>query len=150
MEKINITKEEAKLLKLKLKCPNPTLVVAGLIEKDGKYLLGKRTDGNELVVGKWEFPGGKVEENEGEDTAIERELKEEFGLNTKADKYVCNVLHEYPKRVINLTLWHVNVLDENIDMDIRNHSDYKWLTLDEIGEYDLAPADRELYDKMMS
>jgi len=150
MERLNITKEKAQVLKYKLKNVTPLLVVAGLVEKDGKFLLAKRVTGNDLVVGKWEFPGGKVEGNEGEDTAIERELREEFNLNTKADKYVCNVLYEYPNRVINLTLWHVDVLDDVINMDTKDHSEYKWLSKEEIGEYDLAPADKELYDKMMS
>ena len=36
-------------------------VVAALIEKDGKYLIAKRSTGDENVLGKWEFPGGKVE-----------------------------------------------------------------------------------------
>ena len=39
-------------------------VVAALIEKDGKYLIARRATGDENVLGKWEFPGGKVESNE--------------------------------------------------------------------------------------
>ena len=86
MDKIQVTKEEAIRLKYRLKGIQLTKVVAGLIEKDNKYLIAKRLTGNELVVGKWEFPGGKVEEGEEESVAIEREIKEEFGLNIKAVK----------------------------------------------------------------
>lgn len=39
-------------------------VVAALIEKNGKYLIAKRSTGDSNVLGKWEFPGGKVEPNE--------------------------------------------------------------------------------------
>ena len=39
-------------------------VVAALIEKDGKYLIARRSTGSEDVMGKWEFPGGKVEKEE--------------------------------------------------------------------------------------
>ena len=39
-------------------------VVAALIEKENKYLIAKRATGDENVLGKWEFPGGKVETNE--------------------------------------------------------------------------------------
>ena len=39
-------------------------VVAALIEKDSKYLIAKRSTGDLNVMGKWEFPGGKVKENE--------------------------------------------------------------------------------------
>ena len=41
-------------------------VVAALIEKDGKYLIARRNHGDIEANGKWEFPGGKVEENENE------------------------------------------------------------------------------------
>ena len=50
-------------------------VVAALIEKDGKYLIARRSTGDENVFGKWEFPGGKVKENETDERAIEREIK---------------------------------------------------------------------------
>ena len=41
-------------------------VVAALIEKDNKVLIAKRSTGDPNVLGKWEFPGGKVEQNEDE------------------------------------------------------------------------------------
>ena len=55
-------------------------VVAALIEKEGKYLIARRSTGSEDVMGKWEFPGGKVENDESEEHAIEREIKEEFDV----------------------------------------------------------------------
>ena len=51
-------------------------VVAALIKKDGKVLIAKRSTGNLDLLGKWEFPGGKVEANETEMVAIEREILE--------------------------------------------------------------------------
>ena len=59
-------------------------VVAALIEKENKVLLAKRSTGDPNVFGKWEFPGGKVEPEENEMQAIEREIKEEFELIIKA------------------------------------------------------------------
>ena len=60
------------------------IVVAALIEKNNKYLIAKRSTGDPNVLGKWEFPGGKVNPNEDEKHAIEREIKEEFELEIKA------------------------------------------------------------------
>ena len=51
-------------------------VVAALIEEDGKILIAKRLTGDINVLGKWEFPGGKVKNNETDKQAIEREIKE--------------------------------------------------------------------------
>ena len=45
-----------------------------IIEKDEKYLIARRSTGSEDVLGKWEFPGGKVEKDESEEHAIEREI----------------------------------------------------------------------------
>lgn len=50
-------------------------VVAALINKEGKYLLAKRSMTGSLP-GKWEFPGGKVEPGESDSAALEREILE--------------------------------------------------------------------------
>ena len=50
-------------------------VVAALINKNNKFLIAKRSTGSKELIGKWEFPGGKVETNENEMDAIEREIK---------------------------------------------------------------------------
>ena len=61
-------------------------VVAALIKKDGKYLLAKRSTGDPDLIGFWEFPGGKVEENETDEAALEREIIEEFNTVIKVGR----------------------------------------------------------------
>ena len=63
-------------------------VVAAFIIKEEKVLLAKRSTGDKDVLGKWEFPGGKVELGESETMAIEREMKEEFELEVKAEEFI--------------------------------------------------------------
>lgn len=58
--------------------PSAVIVAAALIE-DGRLLLAQRTRPPELA-GRWELPGGKVEPGEAEDAALERELREELGV----------------------------------------------------------------------
>ena len=65
-------------------------VVAALIEKNNKVLIAKRSTGDPNVLGKWEFPGGKVKQDEDEKIAIEREIKEEFELEVHANKFLVN------------------------------------------------------------
>lgn len=114
-------------------------VVAALIKKDGKVLIAKRSTGDENVFGKWEFPGGKVEINESEESAIEREIKEEFEMNIKAKRFVINNICEYPKRTVDLRLYECEYISG--DFKLHDHSEYSWVDVDKLLEYDLAKAD---------
>jgi len=114
-------------------------VVAALIEKDGKYLLARRSTGDPNVMGKWEFPGGKVKENELEERAIEREIKEEFELDIKAIRFITNNVCEYPTKTVDLRLYECKYISG--EFNLHDHSEYKYLTVDEILSYDLCPAD---------
>ena len=121
-------------------------VVAALIMKDGKILIAKRSTGNKNVIGKWEFPGGKVEENETEKQAIEREIKEEFDILVRAEKFVTNVISKDKDRQIDLRLYLCKFIDGEIKLSA--HSDYRWVHKDEILDFDLADLDVELVRKM--
>lgn len=114
-------------------------VVAALIEKDGKYLIARRSSGSEDVMGKWEFPGGKVEKDESEEHAIEREIKEEFEMNIKANKLLINNICEYPTKTIDLRLYECDYLSG--EFHLHDHSEYKFVNKEDILKYDLCPAD---------
>jgi 8-oxo-dGTP diphosphatase len=114
-------------------------VVAALIKKNGKYLIARRSTGSEEVMGKWEFPGGKVEKDETEEHAIEREIKEEFEMDIKALKFLTNNVCEYPSKTIDLRLYECKYLSG--EFHLHDHSEYKFVKKEEIIKYDLCPAD---------
>lgn len=114
-------------------------VVASLIEKDGKVLIAKRLTGDSTVFGKWEFPGGKVELNEDELTAIEREIFEEFEIKIKAKEFLINNVCEYPTRTIDLRLYSCEYISG--EFKLIDHSEIAWVDKNELMDYDLAPAD---------
>jgi len=114
-------------------------VVAALIKKDGEVLIAKRTTGNVEVIGKWEFPGGKVEAGETEEQAIEREIKEEFDLVIKAEKFLINNECKYPNKNIDLRLYLCKYISG--DFKLHDHSEYKWVEVNQLLTYDLALAD---------
>ena len=87
-------------------------VVAALILRTNKVLIAKRSTGDPNVFGKWEFPGGKVKENESEEHAIEREIKEEFEMNIKAIRFLTNNICEYPTKTIDLRLYECKHISE--------------------------------------
>lgn len=114
-------------------------VVAALIKKDNKVLIAKRATGDENVFGKWEFPGGKVEVNETEENAIEREIKEEFEMDIKAIRFITNSIYEYPSKTIDLRLYECKYLSG--EFKLHDHFEYAWIAIDKIFDYDLAKAD---------
>lgn len=114
-------------------------VVAALIIKENKVLIAKRSTGDPSVLGKWEFPGGKVELNEDEMCAIEREILEEFELKIKAKKFLVNNVCEYPTKTVDLRLYSCNFISG--EFKLHDHSEYTWVNKNEILNYDLALAD---------
>ena len=114
-------------------------VVAALIEKDGRYLIAKRSTGDANVLGKWEFPGGKVEANENELDAIEREIREEFELEVKAIRFITNNVCQYPDKIVDLRLYECKYVSG--EFKLHDHYEYKYVSKDEILEYELCPAD---------
>src|SRR5207302_2754805 len=80
------------------------LVVAGVIERGGKVLVAlRRPEGERASL--WEFPGGKVEQGEGERAALARELHEELGVRAKVGEEYARVEHIYPDLQVELALY---------------------------------------------
>lgn len=113
-------------------------VVAALIKKDGKVLIARRSTGNRELLGKWEFPGGKVEANEREMVAIEREILEEFEVKVQAVQFLTHYVCE-TSPVIDLRLYECEYLSG--DFQLHAHSEYQWVNIEELLQYDLAVND---------
>lgn len=124
-----------------------TDVVAGLVKKDGKFLIAKRIWGNETSVNKYEFPGGKVEEGEDFLHAIERELREELTIEVKGISEIMNYVHDIPGRTINLHLILCDYLDGEIKSS--DHSDIKFVDRYDILNYDLCPGDEHIAKELI-
>jgi 8-oxo-dGTP diphosphatase len=80
------------------------LVVAAIIEQDGKVLVSLRRPKGERAS-LWEFPGGKVEAGEGERAALARELREELGVRAVIGEEYARVEHVYPDVQVELALF---------------------------------------------
>ncbi len=114
-------------------------VVAALIENKERVLIAKRSTGDPNVLGKWEFPGGKVKAKEDEKHAIEREIDEEFELKIRAKKFITNNVCEYPTKIVDLRLYSCDYISG--EFNLHDHSEYEWVDKDKLLDYDLCPAD---------
>lgn len=84
-------------------------VAVGVIQKsDGSLLLAQRPEGKPWS-GWWEFPGGKVEQDESVMQALARELKEELDIDIHIEAATPWVIytHEYPKNIVRLEFCRV-------------------------------------------
>ena len=113
-------------------------VVAAIIKKNDKILIARRKKGIHLEF-KWQYPGGKVEENENEKDALKRELLEEFEIFSEIDEYITESFHEYDENKINLRAYSVKHLSGNFKLN--DHDKIEWITVKELLKYDFAPAD---------
>ena len=69
-------------------------VVAAIIEQDGRIFATQRGYG--AYKDGWEFPGGKIEENETAEQAIVREIREELEIEIEVRRHVVDVAWDYP------------------------------------------------------
>ena len=116
-------------------------VTAGLIEKDDKILIARRKEDKHLA-GFWEFPGGKIENNETPEDCLKRELFEEFSIITEVCEFVAETIYKHSTKTIKLIAFIVKVLEG--DFILKDHDNIKWVDLEEIKKYKLAPADIQI------
>ena len=121
-------------------------VVAGAIDCNGRLLLCRRPM-SKARGGQWEFPGGKIETGESSQQALERELREELGIQIRAGKSVACVDYAYPEMTIRLNLLSAEIVFG--EPQLLEHMELKWATPEEAITLNLCPADRELLNKLM-
>jgi 8-oxo-dGTP diphosphatase len=119
-------------------------VVAAVIERgDRRLLIGQRRRGDSSPL-KWEFPGGKVRENEELEAALARELREELGVTLKKCREIGRVRHQYANHPDELEIcFYAAGIEENY-LTPRTFEQVAWVLPKELGQYDFLAANREL------
>ena len=111
-------------------------VVAAIIEKEDKILIAQRLKGE--FKGLWEFPGGKIEEQEKPEEALIREIKEEMEVDIKINKYLCTIEHDYSTFHRSMDCFVCTLTSEGLHLN--DHSAIKWINPFE-DKIDWVPAD---------
>ena len=116
-------------------------VVAALIWGNDKFMICQRP-AHKARAWRWEFVGGKVEPGETMEQALIRECREELAITLSVGDVFMDVVHQYPDITVHLTLFHATIAD-GIPQKLE-HNDIRWITPDEIPQYDFCPADEEI------
>lgn len=113
-------------------------VTAAILEKDGRIIIAQRKSSDHLS-GKWEFPGGKIEPGETPEECLARELSEEFDIDVAIGAFLGSNDHHYDHVSIELMAYRAVWIGGAITMN--DHKAYRWVTIDQLTEFDFAPAD---------
>ena len=122
-----------------------TEVVAALIWEDNRFLACQRPDHKARGL-LWEFVGGKVEPGETREQALIRECKEELAVTVAVQDVFMEVDHVYPDLTVHLTLFNASIA-EGIPQKLE-HNDLRWITVEEIDQYEFCPADEEILRRL--
>ena len=116
-------------------------VTAAVLVKERTVLLARRKPGGSLG-GKWEFPGGKLEAGETPEQGLERELREELGIEVLVGDYIGSVDFQNGPNDYKLLAFVVTLLSGQIIP--YEHEEIKWVPAGELDHFDLADSDRSL------
>ncbi len=94
----------------------------------------------------WEFVGGKVEPGETKEQALVRECKEELNVLLSVGNVFMDIIHEYPDLTVHLTLFNATIAEGKPQK--LEHNDIKWITANEISNYEFCPADEAILAKI--
>lgn len=114
-------------------------VVAAVIERDGRILVGQRRKSDSHGL-KWEFPGGKVERGEAPSAALARELEEELGIQARVGREIVRFFHAYPKRATILLIFF-KVNDFSGEPQSLAFERIEWVAPDQLPAYDFLDGD---------
>ena len=120
-------------------------VAAGLIERDGRFLIARRKHGAHLA-GFWEFPGGKQEVDETLEACLRRELKEELAVEITTPVHFHTTEHPYRDKTVALHFFLCAI--ESGEPRPLDCEELRWVTPDEMAGYEFPPADRPVVEAL--
>lgn len=121
------------------------VAVAIIVNSEGKTLIAKRKQGK-IMGGCWEFPGGKSEPGESFEFSVVRELKEEMDVDVSVGEMIAEVEYTYEWGEVRLVAFQTDIVRGEIKL--LDHDEIAWVSMDEMSEYGMTPADEPLIDKI--
>ena len=117
-------------------------VVAAVIRDEERIFATARGYGE--FKGGWEFPGGKIEEGETPEQALEREIREELDTEISVGELIHTVEYDYPNFHLSMDCFWCGIVSG--ELTLKEAEDAKWLTKETLDDVDWLPADQGLVE----
>ena len=124
-------------------------VVAAVIKatnENGEPIIFATQRGYGEFKGGWEFPGGKIEEDETPQEALKREIMEELDTEISVGELIDTVEYDYPTFHLSMDCFWAEVVSGNLEL--KEAEAAKWLTKEELDSVEWLPADITLIEKI--
>ena len=123
--------------------------VACIDYRKGKFLIAKRFMTGEMA-GRWEFPGGKIEAGEDFNTAIKREMMEEFGCEVEIFEKLAEGTFFHKEKECFVTAFRVRLQNDGISTPYKltEHTQIDWVSQEEILKLNFVDSDLNIFPQI--
>lgn len=121
--------------------------IACIDYRDGKIFIAKRKNIGDMG-GRWEFPGGKIDNDENFEAAIKREMREEFGAEVKVGEHIASGVFFHKNKECSLDAFEVRFSEDGIKNPfvLTEHTEYKWENIENIPKLSFVDSDLAIYE----
>ncbi len=125
------------------------VAACALVDADGRVLIAQRPEGK-TMAGLWEFPGGKIEDDERPEQTLIRELKEELGItvNEACLAPLTFASHSYPDFHLLMPLYVCRRWEGIVAA--REGQQLAWVKPNRLRDYEMPPADVPLVSHLLA
>ena len=124
-------------------------VVAAVIKamnEKGEEIIFATQRGYGDLKGGWEFPGGKIEEGETSQAALQREIMEELDTEIAVGELIDTIEYDYPTFHLSMDCFWCEIIKG--DLVLKEHEAAKWLTKEKMDSVEWLPADVTIVGKI--
>jgi 8-oxo-dGTP diphosphatase len=122
-------------------------VAVGVIERDERIFVCRRAD-DAHQGGLWEFPGGKIEQDETPVEALGRELHEEVDIEVLNSVHLIDITHEYTDKAVTLHVYRVT--DFSGVARGKEGQPNEWRAISELDYADFPAANKAIIDALQA
>lgn len=119
------------------------VAIAIIQDKAGRFLITQRAE-DTSHAGLWEFPGGKLEQNESPESALKREILEEVGLIISEEEFLTQIDHHYEDKHIEFFVYRITQFEGEARCCEQQRA-LRWVKPTELSSYRFPAANLKFF-----